>query len=256
MRHPIKGQADDVMSRHLPGSMSAGTLLSLLVALGCEAPASVPNHPTWADVAPILRGECGNCHGWTASDRPANAAGVRSENTGGSYRFDFFDVTPDVCGDAVLALDTTVTLAGSPAATIQIKADLVPQNGARWPRMPPQPSSGLPDWELRTIERWVADPVKGPPPTGNRLPTIKVSQLPSTANGQLAFTAIIDDPDGDPLLGVIKVGDVAFLMNRQGAFGVGFDTSGWPAGTVHPIAVVCDGWANTTTDLGPIEIKH
>jgi hypothetical protein len=228
----------------------------LAVGVGCGAPGSVPADPTWADVAPILRGECGNCHGWTAAQRPADAAGVRPQDTGGGFRFDFFDVTADVCGDAALALDSTVTLAGSPLATLQIQTDVVPQNGARWPRMPPQPSSGLPSWELQTIERWAADPVKGPPPAGNHLPTVAVSQLPATANSQLAFTAIIDDPDGDPLLGVIELGDVAFLMNRQGAFAVGFDVSDFPAGTVHPIAVVCDGWARSTTDLGPLEIKH
>src|SRR5262245_17374957 len=89
---------------------------TLLLIAGCGAGAVVPEHPLWSDVAPILRGECGGCHGWTASDRPPDAAGVHPENTGGSYRFDFFDATADVCGDAALALDAGVSLAGSPAA--------------------------------------------------------------------------------------------------------------------------------------------
>ena len=231
-------------------------LTALGVAAGCGAPGNAPAHPTWADVSPVLRGECVSCHGWTASDRPADAAGVHPQNTGGSIRLDFYDVTVETCGDAARALDPSVSLAGSPLATLQIKGDIAPRPGAPWPRMPPQPSPALPSWELETIARWTADPVKGPPPAGNRPPTISVSQLPSVADGVLAFTAVLEDPDGDGALGAIEVGDVAFLMNRGGSFAVRLDSSAWEAGTVHPIAVVCDGWTSATIDLGPIEIRH
>ena len=49
--------------------------------LGCSSTPAEPSDPAWADVAPIFRGECNSCHGWNAGQ------------TGGGYRFDFFDVT-------------------------------------------------------------------------------------------------------------------------------------------------------------------
>ena len=225
-------------------------------ASSCSEGGSAPAQPTWADVSPILRGECASCHGWTASDRPPDAMGVRPVDTGGGFRFDFYDITTDVCGDAAMALDPTSTLAGAPGVSVQIKADIVAQPGAHWPRMPPQPSPALPGWEVETLNRWAAQPVKGPPPPNNRPPIVSVSQFPSTANGQLGFTAILDDPDGDSVLGVIELGGLAFLMNRSGAFAVQFDSSSWPVGPVHPIAVLCDGWSQITYDLGPVQIRH
>jgi hypothetical protein len=237
--------------------MVVGALLAgLSVETGCSAAPVAPANPTWADVAPVLRGECVSCHGWTATDRPPNAAGIHPPNTGGSLRLDFYDVTPDVCGDAVLALDPNVSLAGSPGVTLEIARDVVRQAGTGWPTMPPQPSQALYDWELETIERWTSNPVKGPPPAGNRPPTIAVDQLPSVADQQLSFTAIVDDPDSDSVVGVVEVGGLAFLMNRSGSFDVLFDSSNWPAGPVTPTAILCDGWSRSTVDLGPINIQH
>lgn len=244
--------------RKLASIVPAAVLLALALGLaaGCSSTPGVPAQPTWADVAPILRGQCVDCHGWTASDQPPNAAGVRPENTGASLRFDFYDVTTDVCGDATLALDPTISLAGAPGVSLQIEEDIVPQNGARWARMPPQPSPALPSWEVETVERWASQPVKGPPPPGNRPPTITVSQFPSMVDRQLVFTAILDDPDGDSVIGVVEVGGLAFLMNRSGSFAVSFDSSSWPAGPVRPTAVLCDGWAGITYDLGPVQVRH
>ena len=230
--------------------------VALVAAGACGEGGTAPAQPTWADAAPVLRGACASCHGWTASDRPPDASGVRPLDTGGGLRLDFYDVTADVCGDAALALDPTSTLAGAPGVSLQIKNDIVAQPGAHWPRMPPQPSPALPDWELQTLQRWAAQPVKGPPPPTNRPPTIRVSQFPSTASAQLAFTAILDDPDADAVVGVIELGDQAFLMNRPGAFAVQLDASTATAGVVHPIAVLCDGWTQVSYDLGPVQIRH
>ena len=227
-----------------------------MVAGGCGPTSVAPLHPTWADVAPVLRGECDSCHGWTASDRLSDATGAHPANTGGSLRLDFFDVTQDVCGDAALAVDPGVSLAGAPAVGLQIATDVVARQSARWPRMPPQPSPALPGWEVETLERWAAAPVKGPPPPGNRPPTISVSQLPWEADRTLSFTAIIDDPDGDSVVGVIEIGGLTFLMNRPGSFAVRFDASGWTAGVLHPTAVLCDGWTRLVADLGPVTIQH
>jgi len=239
----------------LAGTVAVGVGILGILLEGCGAPA-VPAHPAWADVAPIVRGNCVGCHGWTASDRPPNAAGVHPPNTGGGLRLDFYDVTEAVCGDAALAIDPGVPLAGSAGVVPEIAADLVVQPGAQVPRMPPEPYPALQSWELETLERWATDPVKGLPPPGNRPPTIATNRLPATVDQQLTFTAILDDPDGDSVIGVVEVPGQDLLMNRPGAFDVTFDSSVWPSGPVYPIAVLCDGWTKTTVQLGPILVQH
>ena len=231
-------------------------LFGVAAGLGCSSTPVEPFNPAWADVAPIFRGECNSCHGWTAGQ------------TGGGYRFDFFDATktingepdgPILCGDAALAL-SNVTLAGTPGpngtpiAAPYIAEDVVKQAGAAWPRMPPQPSPALPDWERDALQNWAWQPVKGPAPVGNRPPTLVVYDLPAQAAASLSFTAVIDDPDGDSAIGVVEAGGFAFLMNRPGSFDVNFDTSRWPAGSVTVKAVLCDGWTSTTIPIGAVQI--
>jgi len=221
----------------------------LIAGLGCNSTPEEPLNPAWADVAPIFRGECNSCHGWTAGQ------------TGAGYRFDFFDATQEVCGDAAKAL-TNVTLAGTltpnglPLAAPFIAQDVVREAGAAWPRMPPQPSPALPDWEFSTLERWAWQPVKGPPPSDNRAPTIAVYNFPARAASTLSFTVVVDDPDGDSAVGVVETSDFAFLMNRPGSFDVSFDTSQWQTGSVALQAVLCDGWASATIPLGTVQIVH
>jgi hypothetical protein len=214
----------------------------LLGGLGCTSTPVEPQNPTWADVAPIFRGQCNGCHGWNAPQ------------TGSGYRFDFFDVS--VCGDAAQALGTGAILAGSPLATPQIATDIVAQGGAAWPKMPPQPGPALPDWEVGALERWAAQPVKGPAPPSNRAPTIEVEGYPATAGAQLAFTAILSDPDDDAAIGIIEANGLGFLMNRTGSFAVNFDSSSWPAGPQALTAVLCDGWVKTAIPLGTVQVKH
>ncbi len=236
------GRAADEMSARF----SSLWLLAwgLFGGVACDATPAEPLNPSWADVAPIFRGACNSCHGWTAGQ------------TGGGYRFDFFDATKDVCGDAALALGSSVALAGSPSAAPLVVEDVIPWSGAAWPRMPPQPSPALPHWERDTIERWAVEPVKGPPPPLNRAPTIAVTHYPASADQQLAFTAVIDDPDGDSVLGVVEANGLAFLMNRPGSFAVTFDTSTWPVGPQPVTAVLCDGWTNVAVPLGTVAVAH
>ncbi len=76
---------------------------------------------------------------------------------------------------------------------------------------------------------------------------------------ELAFTAVIDDPDGDSVLGVIEVNGLAFLMNRPGSFAVSIPSSNWPAGPQAVKAVLCDGWSLASTveiPLGTVQVKH
>lgn len=230
------------MKTTLRPSLLAG--LCLLAAPACSGPPAIPAAPTWADVQPILRGQCDGCHGSTA------------KQTGSSYRLDLYEASSTVCGDASLAIDNTVLLAGYPQVPPQIRMDIVHPSGGGPPRMPPAPAPALPDWQLTTLDRWITSPVKGPAPTDNHAPTISTSQLPASADHDFAFTAVLDDQDGDPVIGVIEVAGFAFLMNRPGSFAVDFDSSAWPAGTLRPVAVLCDGWTKATYDLGPVQIKH
>jgi hypothetical protein len=210
-------------------------LLSLAAAAaalaGCSEPPVEPAEPAWADVAPIFRGECNSCHGWTA------------KQTGGSYRFDFFQMSAETCGDAALALDSGVILAGNALAAGQIAADVQKQGSSSWARMPPPPSPALPDWERSTVERWAANPIQGTEPKGNRPPTLDLSSYSAKADRTFSFTTVLEDPDGDAALGVIEVNGLAFLMNRTGSFTVSFDSSSWPNGSQDVKMVVCDGWA-------------
>ena len=213
------------------------------LAAGCSATPLVPADPTWADVAPIFRGQCNSCHGWTAKE------------TGSSYRFDFFDMTAEACGDAALALDKGLVLAGSPLATGQIGPDITPQPSG-WARMPAPPSPALPAWERDTLSRWAARPSKGMAPSANLAPTLEVSGYPAAADQSLAFTVVLSDPDDDAALGVIEVNGLAFLMNRTGSFDVVFDSSSWSAGPQTIRAILCDGWAKTQYDFAPVQVTH
>ena len=230
----------------LPGPMTRRFLLLFGAATGagCSQTPVVPVSPVWADVAPILRGQCNSCHGWTA------------QTTGSNYRLDFFDMTQDTCGDAALALQGGLFLAGAPGVAAQIKTDIVTQGGDAWPRMPPQPSPALPDWERETLESWGAHPLQGDMPAGNRPPILELYDVPSTADKSLAFTVVLEDPDADAALGVIEANGLAFLMNRTGSFSVSFDTSTWPAGSQDVSAVLCDGWAKTNFPIGTVQISH
>jgi hypothetical protein len=216
----------------------------VLLAGGCtgelNAP-TVPEHPTWADVQPILQGECTHCHGATA--------GV----TGFGYRLDFYDVTMDTCGEAALALPGGI-LAAAAAPSILTDVKPSPQNGRA--RMPPAPAPVLKSWERETLLRWAADPAKGPQPASNHAPTIVVTGLPTVVNDSLDFSALLDDADGDGVIGVLKIAGTLYAMPSSGAFHVQIPTSAWPAGTQRLSAVLCDGWASASYDLGPVNVKH
>jgi hypothetical protein len=221
-------------------------ILSALLALAaCQAPPEAPQHPTWGDVAPILQGECNHCHGATA--RTTGTIGTAT------YRFDFFDMTDAVCGEAALAMDLPALAA---ASAKQIKADVTPAMYSR-ARMPPAPGAPLQDWERETITRWADQPIKGPPPLGNRRPRLAVNHLDSTsARGQLSFIATLDDPDADSVIGIVRLGDRVFKMDHAGTFAVKLDLGGMPTGVQRLAAVLCDGWGSLDIDLGPILVKN
>jgi hypothetical protein len=225
-------------------SLIAASFVAVSVAgAGCSGPPDVPAQPTWVDVAPILRGECAQCHGSTAAV------------TGFGYRLDFFDMTADVCGEAARAIPQPGLILGSAAASL-IYDDVTPPGDGNAARMPPAPGPSLYAWERQTLQRWTVQPVKGPPPTDNHVPTIQMNGLPSTVNKQLTFTALLSDPDGDEVIGVIEVADQLFAMNRSGTFAANLDTSTWPAGPQRMTAILCDGWTSVSYDVGPVNVSH
>jgi hypothetical protein len=216
-----------------------------LLALGCEPQPAAPVNPTWADVEPILRGECNHCHGGSAPTTGSVAGAV--------YRFDFYDLSPEVCGEAMAAMDVPSLARG--AASL-IRTDVTPPPGVPRPRMPPAPATVLEDWQRETLQRWADRPVKGPAPADNRAPRLEVRRFPASANQQLSFVAVLSDPDGQSAIGVIKVRDAVYKMDRLGSFAVAIDTAAWPAGS-HPVtAVLCDGWISTQVEVGVVSVSH
>ncbi len=212
------------------------------VMAGCSPAPIGPIDPAWADVAPIFRGQCNSCHGWTAKD------------TGASYRFDFFDMTTDVCGRRGPGAGQGIGSGRQPAGDRKDRRrHSIQQSG--WARMPPPPSPALPDWDRETLDRWAASPGPGQAPSGNRPPTLLLSALPATADQSVSFTVVLEDPDGDAALGVVEMNDVAFLMNRTGSFHVQFDSSSWPAGAQIPVVTICDGWVKSEYTLAPVQIS-
>jgi hypothetical protein len=124
------------------------------------------------------------------------------------------------------------------------------------PIMPPIPAQYLSEKEWRTILLWTANPTKGDKPTNNLPPRIRVNATPLTADDTLDVNLTVDDPEGEPVVGVVKVGDQIGQMDRAGAFGARFDTSSWPAGTVDVSAVICDGWSQVSVPLRTVDIIH
>lgn len=220
--------------------------LGLLTGGGC-GPDDPPENPTWADVQPILRAQCTGCHGATA---PV---------TGSSFRFDFYDLSsPDTsmnpCGDAAAVL-ADVSLARAQADNIA-KAITTTDPDVR-PAMPPVPAPYLTDNEWLTLLRWTANPIKGDKPPSNNAPRITVDGTSVVVDDAMDLNLVVNDPDGDPVVGVIKVGDqVVRRMDRAGAFFERFDTSAWPEGAATMSAILCDGWSLVSADLLEISIHH
>jgi hypothetical protein len=218
----------------------------LLLAGACTSEPSVPREPTWAHVEPILRAQCSHCHGATARRTGSVGAAV--------YRLDFYDMTEGVCGEAAQAMDPGVGMARAWAPLIA-KAIIAP-SGQR-PRMPPAPGPQLADWERKTLLRWSEQPFppRGDPQTDNRLPNVKLS-APKLANTRLALTAVVQDPDGEPVVGVLKVGNVILKMDHAGAFTTTLETGAWPAGRYPVTAVLCDGWGNARYQVATVDVIH
>jgi hypothetical protein len=219
-------------------------MLLIAIAPACEGPPEAPRAPTWADVEPILRGQCSHCHGANAEQAGSGAGAI--------YRFDFFDMSPAVCGEAAQGLGAPPLAA---AAASLLPSALASAPGAR-PRMPPAPAAALAAWERDTLLRWAENPQRGPAPPGNQPPRARVARLPATAGERLSFVLVVDDLDGQSVVGVVKGGDAVFRMDRPGSFLVELDTRTWAAGPQPLVALLCDGWTSARYELGSVDVRR
>jgi len=214
---------------------------ALVLGGGACGPDDPPENPVWNDVEPIIRAECSGCHGASAN------------RTGSGFRFDFYDMAADPCGDAAMALPD-VLLAKAQADNIATAITTTDPNVR--PSMPPLPAQNLTDNQWLTILRWTANPIKGDKPANNRPPHITVEGTDIEADKTLNVNVIVSDPEGDPVVGILRIGDQIARMDRAGAFFAQYDTSSWPAGTVAMSVVLCDGWSQVSADLLEIAIHH
>lgn len=219
---------------------------SAALSLGaCQGAPAAPAEPTWADVEPILRGECVHCHGPTAAE--TGAVGPAA------YRFDFFDSNDGDCGDAASAVETPIQ---ARALAKLIASDVTAPAGGGRSRMPPAPAEPLADWQRETLIRWAARPNKGRAPFDNAVPRLRALSVPPQVTNTLVFSVVLNDPDSDPVLGVIRVGDQIVRLPRPGAFTVTIDASALSNGPTRITATLCDGWLNQPFDLGYVLVAH
>ncbi len=123
--------------------------------------------------------------------------------------------------------------------------------------MPPEPAPFLADWEWQTIKNWVDNnAVKGTMPPGNTPARIQLYGDMSTADASLDVTAVVDDVDGDPVVGTLTFGNAMLKMDRSGSFSAHIDTSTWPEGQRTIGTVLCDGWSSVHYELGTLTIAH
>jgi hypothetical protein len=219
-------------------TMLLGGLAATLAA--CDAP-EVPAQPTWADVEPILRGNCTHCHGATAA---RDASG---------FRFDLFELSDSVCGDAAKAMPAESMAHGLAPL---IASAVTPGMGGR-ARMPPAPAPALEDWQRETILRWADAPTLGQPPRNDRRPQLRFGADASFAADQaLELTVLVDDPDGESVVGVIEIGDQTLQLDGPGSFRLHLDTSMWAPASYPAHAVLCDGWDQVSYTLPDVVVAH
>jgi hypothetical protein len=236
--------------------LRATFVAAIALAGGLACIPEAPENPTWANVQPILAGQCTHCHG-------ANADRLGAERTGGGLRFDFYDMKVDddmpmgVCGEATSVLGAGKNLAFDHAGDIWESITTTDDLPNARPAMPPPPAPYLADWEWRTLQRWVdGGAMKGELPPSNRPPRFRLYHDSGPADQTLDITAVIEDPDGDPIVGVLMFGDARLNMDRGGAYSATLDTSSWPAGERPITAVLCDGWSNVTYAVGTLTVNH
>jgi hypothetical protein len=191
---------------------SPATLLALVLLSAACAAETPPLVPSWdLDVYPILRGSCSHCHGVAAATPGSNPA----------TRY-------DVCNAAAFAAPG-VELAVSPGANAAIAAFVRDSIGPS--RMPPPPAAPLSDYEATILERW-AKRVSCDKQVQNRKPIVRIIQALARNQNRATVTIEVSDPDGDQVLGKVKLGTGAnvagnpFIVQGAGRWTIEFANAG------------------------------
>jgi hypothetical protein len=177
-------------------------IVAALAALtaGC-GPHPVPTRPSWdQDVFPILQGNCNHCHGASVGQRALPAT-----------RLDICDLAAfKAMGFGMRLTFGADYLVAGPTPGQNLRDYITPTASGGRPPMPPPPGPRLGDYDVKTLLRWaqtgVADCRKQ---TVNTLATAKVVSGPKQdKDNKLVVVLEVGDPDGDQVLGKIKVGSV------------------------------------------------
>lgn len=179
-------------------------VMGALTLLACSPPEAVKD-PTWADVYPILQGQCLGCHGASAV------------TDGGSFRFDFLNASATCKQEP----EDDLPLGFSPppsfmSARKQILSDIKSFGNSMRPKMPPEPARLLEDWQVKTLENFIAkintlDPATavqtalGPLPADARPPRIQATFV--RAGAELTVDYVVTDDNADPVIGKLIVND-------------------------------------------------
>ena len=169
------------------------------------------------------------------------------------YRFDFYDLDADRCGEAAPAIWDNVGPVGAGQGLGRADQSSVTTKDGSRPRMPPAPASALADWERETLVRWAdLQAPRGMPRSNNRPPQIKLDTR--QADRTITVHATVSDPDGESAVGVLKLGPQVLKMDRAGSFAATVDAKAWADGKYPVSAVLCDGWSMNQQTLGEVQI--
>ena len=140
-------------------------LAALAVVAGCAPPeASVPAAPSYAaDVHPIFLAHCVRCHGAggslnTARDPKGGADAGPLPGAGGTPELAYLGQYED-SGDCTDPSSRACHHGAYFMATQTVDLQTYLHPPANFPPMPPPPAPRLDDWELKVVDRWLANPL-------------------------------------------------------------------------------------------------
>lgn len=196
--------------------------------MGCGAEDPVPAVPTWfADVQPILQGNCFHCHG----DNHTKA--------GTASRFDVYDPADPAYSEFTVSIGGIESRATDGIIGAKVmSATFMGLVGATKvnERMPPPPASGLSARDQQVLKVWAKTKTRGKRLV-NQKPTALFAAEPKDAESDGLFVVSLDinDGDGDQVLGKVTVAGVDALITRSGRNTFKFPSTG---GAGAPVTVV------------------
>jgi hypothetical protein len=167
-----------------------------------------PASPSWdLNVYPILRGNCGHCHGATV--KPEYTPTTRYDICT-SAPFNTFFASEQLWIAGVDAMGRPIVAGANPMAGL-LTAYTKPDAPAQL-RMPPPPASPLSDYEREVLQKWAdVNQASCNKQTPNRKPEMKIVSMAAAVPGsnKVALTLEVSDPDGDVVYGYAKLGNAA-----------------------------------------------